>query len=304
MGTSPARFIPERIRPRLAPVALVAVTAIWGSTFVVVKFAIAEMPVFTFLSWRFGIATVLLLALRPRSVLSLARRDLRRATALGIALGMGYILQTIGLQYTSATVSGFVTGMFLVFTPLVAWAVTGERVTATAWVAVAVATVGLALMSLTGANAGLGEILTLGGALAFAAQIVGLSQWSSRENAYGLTVVQLATVTVMCLLLTPFESGPRVPPSAASWAAVVFLAVAATALAFVTQTWAQSQLEPTQAAVILTMEPVFAGLTGFLAGEQMTLRLLLGAAMVLLAMYLVELGPRRSREAQVAHLEP
>jgi drug/metabolite transporter (DMT)-like permease len=80
--------------------------------------------------------------------------------------------------------------------------------------------------------------------------------------------------------------------------------VAATALAFVTQTWAQSQLEPTQAAVILTMEPVFAGLTGFLAGEQMTLRLLLGAAMVLLAMYLVELGPRRSREAQVAHLEP
>jgi drug/metabolite transporter (DMT)-like permease len=114
VGTSTARFIPERIRPRLAPVALVAVTAIWGSTFVVVKFAIAEMPVFTFLSWRFGIATVLLLALRPRSVLSLARRDLRRATALGIALGMGYILQTIGLQYTSATVS-VSSPMFLVF---------------------------------------------------------------------------------------------------------------------------------------------------------------------------------------------
>ena len=304
MGLSADRFIPARVRPRLAPVALVAVTAIWGSTFVVVKFAIAEMPVFTFLSWRFGIATVLLLALRPRALAALSRQDVRRGLALGFALGMGYILQTIGLQYTSATVSGFVTGMFLVFTPLVAWAVTGERVSGTAWIAVAVATVGLALMSLTGASAGLGELLTLGGALAFAAQIVGLSQWSSRDNAYGLTIVQLATVTVMCLLMTPFESGPRVPPTAGSWAAVAFLAVAATALAFVVQTWAQSQLEPTQAAVILTMEPVFAGLTGFLVGGEMTLRLLRGAAMVLVAMYLVELGPRRGREAQVAHLEP
>jgi drug/metabolite transporter (DMT)-like permease len=284
--------------------ALVAVTAIWGSTFVVVKSATAEMPVFAFLSWRFGIATVLLLALRPRSLSSLAHRDLRRGLALGIALAMGYILQTIGLQYTSATVSGFVTGMFLVFTPLMAWAVTGERVSVTAWVAVAVATAGLALMSGTGSSAGLGELLTLGGALAFAAQIVGLSQWSSRDNAYGLTVVQLATVTILCLVLTPFEPGPLVPPSAARWAAVLFLAVAATALAFVIQTWAQAQLEPTQAAVILTLEPVFAGLTGFLVGEQLTTRLLLGAALVLVAMYLVELGPRRSREAKVAHLEP
>ncbi|MDQ1246548.1 MAG: family transporter [Actinomycetota bacterium] len=280
------------------------VTAIWGSAFVLTAKVIAELPVFTFLAWRFAIATLVLLVLRPRALGGLGRRDVARAAGIGLFLGGGYMAQTWGLQTTPATVSGFITGMFLVFTPLVAWLVTREAVSGSAWLAVAVATVGLAVLSLDGLSVGVGEMLTLLGALLFAVQIVGLSLWSTREKAYGYAVVQLGVVALMSAVVTPFEPGPAAPPTAAVWVGVVFLALFATSLAFVVQSWSQSQLAPTQAAVILTMEPVFAGMAGFLAGEQITSRMLLGGALVLTAMYLVELGPRRAREAQVSHLEP
>ncbi len=296
---------PTHGRTWIPTVALVAVTAIWGTTFVVVAFTIEQLPVYTFLAWRFGIAALLLFAVRPHSVRSLSRVEVRRGLAIGVTLGIGYVLQTLGLQYTSATVSGFITGMFLVFTPLVAWLTTRERIAPAAWIAVLVATIGLALISLQGAaNNTLGVLLTLGGALAFAFQIVGLSQWSTTANAYGLAVLQLGMVAVMCAVIAPFEEGPKVPPNLQVWAAVLFLALAATALAFVVQSWAQAQISPTKAAVVLTMEPVFAGVTGFLAGDDLTWRLVLGGMMVVSSMYLVEVGTRRGRDAEVAHLEP
>ena len=293
------------MRTGLPTAALVAVTAIWGSTFVIVQFTIEQLPVFTFLAWRFGIAAALLFALRPGALRALSTTDIGRGLAIGVSLGIGYVLQTLGLQYTSATVSGFITGMFLVFTPMVAWLTMRERITPSAWIAVAVATVGLGLISLQGAAmSGLGELLTLGGALAFAFQIVGLSAWSTTSNSYGLAVLQLGMVTVMCAAIAPFESGPKVPPTPQVWAAVLFLAIAATALAFVVQSWAQAQITPTKAAVILTMEPVFAGVTGYLAGDDLTWRLVLGGLLVVSSMYLVEVGARRGRDAEVAHLEP
>lgn len=292
-------------RPHLLAVsALVGVTAIWGATFVLTAKVIDDMPVFTFLTWRFALATAVLLALRPRALAALDRRDLAHAAGIGLFLGGGYMAQTWGLQTTPATVSGFITGMFLVFTPLVAWLVTREPVAGSAWVAVGVATVGLAVLSLDGLSVGVGEVLTLLGALLFAFQIVGLSLWSTRDKAYGLAVVQLGVVALMSAVVAPFEDGPSAPPTPAAWAGVLFLALFATSLAFVVQSWSQSQLAPTQAAVILTMEPVFAGIAGFIAGEEITSRMLLGGALVLTAMYLVELGPRRAREAQVSHLEP
>lgn len=294
----------ERPKSTLPTIALVGVTAVWGSTFVIVATAIETMPVFAFLTWRFGLATLLLVLLRPTAAFRLSRTHVLQGAAIGAVLGLGYILQTIGLKTTPATVSGFITGMFLVFTPLVAWVITRERVPASAWWAVGLATVGLAVLSLKGLSIGIGELLTLVAAIAFAFQIVWLSLWSTPQQAYGLAVIQLGVVTLMCAAAMPFEAGPKVPPSASVWAAVLFLAFAATAVAFVVQTWAQSHLEPTRAAVILTLEPVFAGLAGFLTGEPITWRILLGGAMVLAAMYVVELGPRRGREARVAHLEP
>jgi drug/metabolite transporter (DMT)-like permease len=221
---------------------------------------------------------------------------------MGAALALGYVLQTVGLQYASATVSGFITGMFVVFTPVVAWILGDQRVTRAGWGGVALATLGLALLSLNGASIGYGEALTLGCAVMFAVHIVLLGRWSSREDAYGLAVVQLATVGGFCLLAAA-PDGIQAPPDAGTWGRVVFLSVFATAVAFVVQTWAQAHVTPTRAAIVMTMEPVFAGLFGVLAGEALTLRIVLGAACVLVAMFLVELGPRKGADASVERLE-
>src|SRR5436305_2331778 len=141
--------------------ALVGVTAIWGSTFVVVKDPVQSMPVLDFLAWRFAIATIAIALVKPKAVLQLGRGGLRAGALLGLALGAGYITQTFGLEHTPASVSGFITGMFVVFTPLVAGLVFRRRVGGQAWAAVALATVGLALISLNGAALGRGEALTL-----------------------------------------------------------------------------------------------------------------------------------------------
>jgi drug/metabolite transporter (DMT)-like permease len=289
----------------IATISLVAVTAIWGGTFVVVQRAIDTMEVNDFLFWRFTLGAGILFALRPRTVLSMQRLDVKRGAYIGLVLGLGYVLQTVGLQYTSATVSGFVTGMFVVFTPLVAGFVSRERVPGAAWAGVLVATVGLGLLSLNGWAFGYGEALTLGCAALFALQIVGLSTWSTKENAYGLATIQLAVVALVALVGTLPSGGPQLPPDAYSWGAVISMGVFATALAFVVQSWAQAHMSSTRAAIVLTMEPVFAGIFGVLfADDELTTRMLLGALLILAAMYLVELGPRRSREGELPHLEP
>jgi drug/metabolite transporter (DMT)-like permease len=277
-------------RTTLAPtLALVGVTAIWGSTFVVVMDAVEKMPVTDFLTWRFGMATLAMLLLRPRSVARLGTTGRRNGAAVGLALGTGYLLQTLGLQHTSAAVSGFITGMFVVLTPLTAAVLLRKPPGTRAWVGVALATVGLGLLSLHGFSVGSGELLTLGCALAFALHIVGLGEWSSRHDAYGLAVVQLLTTALLCAVVA-VPGGLAVPPDASVWGALALTALAATALAFVVQTWAQAHLAPTRAAVIMTMEPVFSGLFAVvLANEVLGARVLAGAACVVAAMLLTEL---------------
>lgn len=287
-------------RPTLA---LVGVTAIWGSTFVVVKDAVGKMPVTDFLTWRFGLAALVMLLLRPRSVAALGPAGRRAGVLVGLALGAGYLLQTLGLQHTSAAVSGFITGMFVVLTPLGSAVLLRSRIPLAAWGAVGLATVGLALLSLHGLSIGYGELLTLGCAAAFALHIVGLGQWAGSYDAFGLAVVQLATTAVLCAVVA-VPGGVVVPPTASVWGALAVTALGATALAFVVQTWAQSVLAPTRAAVIMTMEPVFSGLFAvWLAGEHLGLRTLLGAALVLVAMLLTEVGPRHGAEGSVSRLE-
>jgi drug/metabolite transporter (DMT)-like permease len=283
--------------------ALLAVTAVWGSTFVVVKDAVERVPVTDFLTWRFALAAVAMLLLRPRSVAALGSSGRRAGLVLGGALGGGYLLQTLGLQTTSASVSGFITGMFVVLTPLGAALLLREPPSGVAWLAVGVATVGLGLLSLHGFAIGGGELLTLGCAAAFALHIVGLGRWASSYDAFGLAVVQLLAVTAMCALVA-VPGGLVVPPDLGVWAALLLTALAATALAFVVQTWAQAHLAPTRAAVVMTMEPVFAGLFGVgVAGESFGGRTAVGAALVLAAMVLTEVGPRRGGEGELVRLE-
>lgn len=288
---------------RLATFGLLVVTMVWGSTFVIVKHAVARMPVMDFLAWRFAIAALVMVAVRPRSVLTLDPRGRRVGMVLGLALGGGYIAQTVGLQHTPASISGFITGLFVVFTPLCAAVLLHQRVDRMTWLAVGLATVGLALISLNGFSVGGGEALTLLCAIAFALHIVGLGQWSAAYDAAGLAVVQLSTVAVLSILIAaPSSLAP--PPDAGVWAAVLVTAVAATALAFFIQTWAQAHLPPTRAAVVMTMEPVFAGIFGVaFGGDTLGARTLAGAALVLIAMYTVELGPRQARDATIQRFE-
>jgi len=286
-----------------ATVALVAVTAVWGSTFVVVKDAVERMAVMDFLTWRFAIAALVMTMLRPGAVRALGPARVRRGVMLGLALAGGYVAQTFGLQRTPASVSGFITGLFVVFTPLCAGLVLRRRVDLTSWLGVAVATGGLALLSLHGLSVGRGEAITLLCAVSFALHIVGLGEWSRSQDAYGLAVVQLTTVAVVsALAAAPDTLAP--PPDAKVWGAILLTALAATAVGFFVQTWAQAHLAPTRAAVVMTMEPVFAGVFGVgVGGDDVTARLVIGGLLVLVAMYLVELGPRRSAEAKVERLE-
>jgi drug/metabolite transporter (DMT)-like permease len=294
----------RRLSPELVgTVALVGVTVVWGSTFIVVKDAVDRMAVMDFLAWRFAIAALVMAVVRPRAFMVLGATGRRHGMVLGLALSAGYVAQTYGLRRTPATVSGFITGLFVVFTPLCAGLLLRRRVDAVSWVGVAVATGGLALLSLHGLSVGRGEAITLLCALSFALHIVGLGEWSTARDAYGLAVVQLSTVAVVCAVAAaPDTLAP--PPDAKAWGAVLLTALAATAVGFFVQTWAQAHLAPTRAAVVMTMEPVFAGIFGVsLGGDDLTVRVVLGALLVLAAMYLVELGPRRAADAQVERLE-
>lgn len=292
----------------VAIISLIAVTGVWGSTFVLMKDAIERQPEMDFLATRFLLAALCMFIARPTALRSLSRTHVLRGVLLGTALGLGYITQTFGLAQTSAAVSGFITGMFVVFTPVIAALILRRPIGLFAWLAVLIATCGLALISLRGWSIGIGEALTVICALMFAIHIVGLGEWSTSSTAYALAVVQISTVGVLCGAMS-LSNGYQAPPDGRVWFAVVLTAVLATAVAFFVQTWAQSLIAPTRAAVIMTMEPVFAGFFAVLVGgESLTVRTILGGALVVGAMYLVELGPRRRGEVRVEpalpHLEP
>jgi drug/metabolite transporter (DMT)-like permease len=278
--------------------AMVAVTAVWGSTFVLVRDAVGQVPPFAFVAYRFLAAALLLAAIRPRLALGGPGRGpglgpLGAGVAIGVALFCGYGFQTVGLQYTTASNAGFITGLSVVLTPLLGavllrqapgrWPVTGA----------CLAAVGLALLSLQRLEVRRGDALVLGCAFAFAAHILLLGRYAPRLDTYRLAVVQLATAGLLALAWAGVAGDLVVPASADVWVALAITSVAASAGAFLIQTRAQREVSPTRTAVIFTMEPVFAGLFGFLlAGERLSGRGWLGAGLILAGMLTAELGGR------------
>jgi drug/metabolite transporter (DMT)-like permease len=275
----------------LALTALVGITAIWGSTFIVVQNAISRMPVMDFLAARFMLAAIFLFLIKPKCLHGITSRGLRRGLIAGILLGIAYIFQTFGLQYTSATVSGFITGMFVVLTPIGAWIFLRHKTNRNTWIAVVLALVGLALLSLKGWSIGLGELLTLGCAVFVALHIITLGEWASQEDVYTFTLIQIFTIGIISLAVA-VPGGITLPPDLGVWGAIALTAVLATAAAFLVQVWAQALVPPTRAAVVMTMEPVFAGLFGVLiGGNQLTPRIIIGSILVLAGMFIVQLNP-------------
>lgn len=275
------------MRLRFAPAALLGVAALWGSTFFLMKDAIKRQDVNSFLFTRFAVSVLVLVAIRP-GVLKLFTKDmLSKGFISGAFLAAGYILQTLGLERTSAAVTGFITGLYVTVTPLMAFVFQSQKLSRKTWFNIGMATVGLALLSLHGLSVGIGELLVLASAFAFAAQIIVLSAWSAGRDAYAFTVVQLATCALLTGLAAAF-GGYQSPPDKGVWAVVIFTAVFATALAFFIQTWSQAHMAPTKVAVILVMEIVFAAFFAVLfGGEHLTARVFLGGSIIVCAMYLI-----------------
>lgn len=277
-------------RQRLAATAvLIAMTACWGSTFPIIHGLLDRVPVVDFLALRFTAAAVLMVAIAPRAVGSLSPAARRHAVVLGLLYGAAQLLQTYGLAHTSASVSGFVTGMYVVMTPLLAAALLRTRVSGATWTAVGLATVGLGVLSLRGVALGLGETVTLIAAAGYALHIIGLGAWSKAREALGMAIVQCIVIAVLCSAVA-LPGGMTLPERREDWLAVAYMAVFASAGALFAQTWAQAHLPPTRSAIIMSMEPVFAAFFAVVIGsEGVTSRMLIGGGLVLAAMLLVEL---------------
>ena len=286
----------------LASAALLALAACWGSTFFMIKDLLDRVPTLDFLAVRFGIASLALLVVAPKSLGRLSPVVRRHAVVLGLLYGVAQILQTAGLAHTAASISGFVTGLYVVCTPLLAAAILRTRIPPVTWAAVALATVGLGVLALNGFSIGYGEVITLASAVLYALHIVGLGAWSTAQDAVGMTILQIMVIAVVCTLATAHD-GIVLPDRTGDWLSVGYMAVVVGALGLLGQTWAQAHLPTTRSAIIMSMEPVFASFFAvWLGGEDVTTRLLLGGAMVLVAMLTVELAPRRAVEGEVPHI--
>lgn len=286
----------------LASLALLGMAASWGSTFFMTKDLLERVPTLDFLAVRFAIASVAMVLVAPRALARLSPESRRHALVLGLLYGGAQILQTTGLAHTPASVNGFITGLYVVLTPLFAALLLRTRITSMTWVAVVLALLGLAVLTLDGVSIGYGEAITLVSSAVYALHIVGLGAWSKPDQALGMSILQIIVIAAVCFVATA-PNGLVIPDHGLDWLAIVYMALVAGALAMLGQTWAQAHLSPTRAAIIMSSEPVFAaGFAVGFGGESATSRMLIGGALVLTAMLVVEIGPRRPIEGEVQHL--
>ena len=274
-----------------ASLALVAAAVLFGSTFLVVQDAVESAEPLPFLTVRFAIGTAALapLALR-RGTADLRRPGLLSAgVGAGCALTAGYVLQTVGLQYTTSSVSAFLTYLLVVFVPLIV-AVRSRRLPPRATVAgVALAVVGLALLSGgPDVGAGRGELLTLGCALAFGIHLLQLADAAPRYPVAALSAVQFAVVAGVLAVPALLAGGFHLDGGA--WAAAVYTGVAVTAIGLGLQAWGQRRVSATRAALLLLIEPVAAAIFGFAAGERLGAAGAAGALLILGGILLSELA--------------
>jgi drug/metabolite transporter (DMT)-like permease len=283
----------------LAAISLVVVAASWGFAFVWMKDTIERQPYFDFLATRFTLAAIIMFAVRPKLVKSLNPKLLLRGAVLGVALGLGYVTQTIGLELSTAAITGFLTGLYVVLTPILAWLLIKQKASLKVALGVALAALGLGLITFGGLGFDLGTLSLLACAVLFALHIVGLGRWSPGSDTYALTVVQLATVAALCWV-GALADGYQAPPDLDVWNSILFTAVFATAIAFFVQTWAQSIMDASRVAIILTSEVVFAASFAVATGQEvLQLRTILGGALMVAAMLTVEWPTRKSKTDEI-----
>ena len=245
-------------------VPLVAVTAIWGYTFVPVQEAVAVYPLFAFLAVRFGISALVLAPFAWRPLRTVSRSGVAAGLGAGLLLATAYGLQTAGLDLTTVASTGFITGLYVVLTPLIALALFRTPVAAAAWAGVALSVAGLLLLNGVPGGSALGNALVLGNALAQSFQIVAMERFAPRYDARALTFLQMAVASAAFTVIAVSRGELTVPHGEQVWFALVVTGVFAGALGYLVATWVQSRTTAARAALVFTLEAPFAALFGVL----------------------------------------
>jgi drug/metabolite transporter (DMT)-like permease len=243
--------------------ALIAVTAVWGVTFVQVKDAVDVYPLFAFLAVRHAIATGALAVAGGRRLLTLGRSGFAAGAVLGGLLGLGIGLQTAGLERTTVSSTGFITGLYVVLTPLFGVLIFRTIVGLEVWAGVALSVVGLALLSGVDVGSPVGDLLVLASAAAQALQIVMVERFATRYDAIALTLVQMGACFAGFLVIALALGQLEVPHGRTVWGALIVTGVFASALAYLIQVWAQRRMSAARIAIVFSLETVFAGIFGY-----------------------------------------
>jgi drug/metabolite transporter (DMT)-like permease len=290
-----------------AELALAFCTLLWGSTFVVVKNSLDDSSVFVFLALRFTLAGVCMAAFRPQVFRLLHREEIFAGVRLGFFMFCGYAFQTAGLRYTTASNSGFITGSSVVLVPLILALFWGKRATLWVYVGTIAAAAGLYFLTIptTGvAHLNRGDVLTFFAAMSYAVHIILVGDYAREHSAAALSVLQVLACAVMAWLTALAANAIRWQPmrfhsTSQLWIGIAVCAAFATAVAFSLQLWAQQFTTPSHAAIIFTLEPVFAVITSYVVlRERLGPRSVAGGALVLAGILAAELlGPPAAPES-------
>jgi drug/metabolite transporter (DMT)-like permease len=287
---------------RRQEIALIAVTAVWGSTFLLVHWAMQHSGPWFFVGIRFLIAGLISVVIFRRALRGMRWRDIGAGVAIGVMIYLGYGLQTVGLQTIDSSTSAFITAMYIPLVPLAQWAVFRKRPPAMAFVGAALAFLGLLFIAGPDAFAltlGSGEILTLVSTLPIAAEIILISVFAGRIDLGRITIVQLLTAGALGILTMPVV-GEGLPEFSWIWVGCAVGLGAASCIIQLTMNWAQKSVSPTRATIIYAGEPVWAAVIGRMAGERLPLAALIGGALVVLGILASELKLVRRREQEPA----
>jgi len=278
---------------------LILITMFWGGTFLAVQYAVTLSDPFFFVGLRFATAAIAVALISLKSLRGLTLKELKAGVAIGVAIAMGYSLQTWGLQSISSSKSAFITAMYVPLVPLLQWLCLGRIPGIMSCVGIMLAFIGLILLAGPGDNLlalGPGEIITLVGAIAIAAEIILISAWAGQVDVKRVTVVQLATASLVAFgAMVP--AGEAVPALSPGLITVALGLGIFSAIIQVTMNWAQKSVSPTRATVIYTGEPVWAGIFGRIAGERLPVLALLGGVFIVVGVLVSELKLKKKRKA-------
>ena len=279
---------------RLSELALIGIASVWGLTFVMVKDAIEELPTMAFLAYRFIPASLIVAVVFRRQLGRMSRDGWRAGAVMGVFLAGGYIFQTLGMEQTTASNAGFITGLFVVLTPVLGAVVLRQRLPATVWAAAALAALGLWLLSGAGTDFNTrGDGLVFLCSISLAAHILATAGAVKTHDVGALLAIQLGVVGLVTLAIGAMAGDLEPPEGTTVWSALIVTSLIASALGFFVQTFAQQHAPPARTALILAAEPAFAGLFGWLLNdERLTATGWLGAALIMASIVAVEIIPR------------